>query len=254
MSSVIQVLFHLPSFHRRYWEEGKRHAAECRNGRPADCFACQMHKVADGIFSGKYALVPSEEQLEDARREREEREREKERAKSGAMDVDQPDNGPSRAVKRKKQVSDLPPLLPSLLSQPSLTSSMSSRSPLRLPQLQPGVPPRMFKRLVAKGHAEFSGGKQQDALEFWHYFVDHVKQKEHVNRVDPADIFNFQQQVGHALYTAMFSAQLPPFHCYVRSVDGRPKRCRCEGRVERLSISAPTDLKSAPGTVRVHLS
>jgi uncharacterized UBP type Zn finger protein len=55
----------------------------------------------------------------------------------------------------------------------------------------------MFKRLVAKGHAEFSGGKQQDALEFWHYFVDHVKQKEHVNRVDPADIFNFQQQVSH---------------------------------------------------------
>ena len=63
-------------------------------------------------------------------------------------------------------------------------------------QLQPGVPPRMFKKLVAKGHAEFSGGKQQDALEFWHYFVEQVRQKEHVQRVDPSDIFNFQQQVS----------------------------------------------------------
>ena len=56
----------------------------------------------------------------------------------------------------------------------------------------------MFKRLVAKGHAEFSSGKQQDALEFWHYFIDQIKQKEHVNRVDPTEIFQFQQQVSIA--------------------------------------------------------
>jgi uncharacterized UBP type Zn finger protein len=54
----------------------------------------------------------------------------------------------------------------------------------------------MFKKLIAKGHAEFSGGKQQDALEFWHYFLSQVQQKEHVNRVDPTDTFNFQQQVS----------------------------------------------------------
>jgi ubiquitin carboxyl-terminal hydrolase 5/13 len=103
-SSVLQVLFHLPSFHRRYWEEGKRHVNECRNGRPADCFQCQMHKVADGIYSGKYALVPSEEQLEDARREREEREAEKERARNGGMEVGQSEK-PTRTHRRKKQVS-----------------------------------------------------------------------------------------------------------------------------------------------------
>ena len=103
LASVIQVLFHLPSFHRRYWEEGRRHAASCRNGRPAECWQCQMAKMADGIFSGKYALVPSEEQLEDARREREEREAAKERARNGAMDTGPDDGKPQRSIKRKKQ-------------------------------------------------------------------------------------------------------------------------------------------------------
>ena len=59
----------------------------------------------------------------------------------------------------------------------------------------------MFKKLIAKGHPEFSGGKQQDALEFWHHFIDQIKQKEHVNRVDPTDIFNFQLQVSHGRST-----------------------------------------------------
>ena len=133
----MQVLFHLPPFHRRYWEEGKRHAAECRNGRPADCFSCQMHKVADGIFSGKYASVPSEEQIEDARREREEREREKERAKAGqpSMQLDHTDDR-QRSTKRKKQVSPHSPTPSDLACHAStmaLTSSSSlSSSPLCL--------------------------------------------------------------------------------------------------------------------------
>ena len=102
----------------------------------------------------------------------------------------------------------------------------------------------MLKRLIAKGHAEFSGGKQQDALEFWHYFIDQIRQKEHVHHVDPADVFNFQLQVSPA-----------SSHCSSTS-SARSKKAdgRCEGRIERLSISAPTDLKSAPGTSRAHLS
>ena len=97
------MLFHLPSFHQRYWVDGQRHIADCRNGRPADCFVCQMCKVADGIYSGRYAVVPSEEDLEEARREREAREAEKERARQGtAMDVDKPHNHTS--LKRRKQV------------------------------------------------------------------------------------------------------------------------------------------------------
>lgn len=104
LASVVQVLFHLPSFHQRYWVDGQRHIAECRNGRPADCFVCQMVKVADGIYSGRYAVVPSEEELEDARREREAREAEKERARQGtAMEVDKANT--HTTVKRKKQVS-----------------------------------------------------------------------------------------------------------------------------------------------------
>ena len=103
LASVVQVLFHLPPFHRRYWVDGQRHINECRNGRPADCFACQMVKVGDGIYSGRYAVVPSEEQLDESRKEREAREAEKERARQGtAMDVDKPQD--SDAVRRKKQV------------------------------------------------------------------------------------------------------------------------------------------------------
>ena len=103
LASVVQVLFHLPSFHQRYWVDGQRHIAECRNGRPADCYVCQLCKVADGIYSGRYAVVPSEEELLEARREREAREAEQERARQGvSMDVDQPLG--QTAVKRRRQV------------------------------------------------------------------------------------------------------------------------------------------------------
>lgn len=53
----------------------------------------------------------------------------------------------------------------------------------------------MFKRLIAKGHADFSGGKQQDALEFLHYFFSQIQQRERANQVDPTSIFSFKQQV-----------------------------------------------------------
>ena len=171
LASVVQVLFHLPSFHRRYWVEGQRHIAECRNGRPADCFVCQMVKVADGIYSGRYAVVPSEEDLEDARREREAREAEKERARQGIhMEVDKPQN--HTAVKRRKQVRTthelLHPARPCIANVPIALAPSAAHQLVRCAillccavQLQSGIPPRMFKRLVAKGHTEFSGSKQQ---------------------------------------------------------------------------------------------
>jgi len=38
MASVVQVLFSLPQFQRRYLAEGKQHLATCTNNRPAECF------------------------------------------------------------------------------------------------------------------------------------------------------------------------------------------------------------------------
>ena len=37
---------------------------------------------------------------------------------------------------------------------------------------QDGIRPAMFKMLVGKGHPEFSGNKQQDAMEYFHYLLE----------------------------------------------------------------------------------
>ena len=41
-----------------------------------------------------------------------------------------------------------------------------------------GIRPYMFKRLIGKGHAEFSGGKQQDASEYLHHLIDKIEEYE----------------------------------------------------------------------------
>jgi hypothetical protein len=82
-------------------------------------------------------------------------------------------------------------------------------------------------------------------LEFWHHFISQIQQKEHAHHVDPTACFSFKQQVSQSQLTAGGSSA---------SISKNHQRRRCEGRVERLSIAAPTDLKSAPGTVQDHHS
>ncbi|CAD5166243.1 unnamed protein product [Musa acuminata subsp. malaccensis] len=57
---------------------------------------------------------------------------------------------------------------------------------------QEGVPPRMFKTVIAANHPEFSSMRQQDALEFFLHFLDQV---ERVNsgkpELDPSRSFKF---------------------------------------------------------------
>ena len=55
MASVLQTIFSLPSFETRYNENAKNHAEVCTVPLPADCVECQMHKVADGLLSGRYS-------------------------------------------------------------------------------------------------------------------------------------------------------------------------------------------------------
>lgn len=55
LASVLQVLFSLPSFHSRYAEAYRPHTISCPNSTPANCFECQMTKVADGLLSGRYS-------------------------------------------------------------------------------------------------------------------------------------------------------------------------------------------------------
>ena len=55
MASVLQTIFSLPTFESRYNEIAKNHAEVCTVSLPADCIECQMHKVADGLLSGRYS-------------------------------------------------------------------------------------------------------------------------------------------------------------------------------------------------------
>ncbi|KAF8995923.1 hypothetical protein BDQ17DRAFT_1365068 [Cyathus striatus] len=55
MASVLQTLFSLPAFQRRYGTLAQTHFLACTQPLPADCVECQMHKIADGLLSGRYS-------------------------------------------------------------------------------------------------------------------------------------------------------------------------------------------------------
>lgn len=55
MASVIQSIFSLPSFEERYLPTCSKHWQSCQEALPADCVDCQMHKLADGLLSGRYS-------------------------------------------------------------------------------------------------------------------------------------------------------------------------------------------------------
>ena len=61
MASVVQTLFSLPSFQKTYYPSAFEHWEKCTEPLPADCVSCQMHKLADGLLSGRYS-VPSSAQ------------------------------------------------------------------------------------------------------------------------------------------------------------------------------------------------
>lgn len=55
MASVIQTLFSLPAFQQHYLPSSAAHWSSCSAPLPADCLLCQMHKLADGLLSGRYS-------------------------------------------------------------------------------------------------------------------------------------------------------------------------------------------------------
>ncbi|ADV23006.1 Ubiquitin carboxyl-terminal hydrolase 14, putative [Cryptococcus gattii WM276] len=58
MASVLQTLFALPAFRRRYTTpEAYNHFQTCPNPLPASCMECQMLKLGDGLLSGRYSHV-----------------------------------------------------------------------------------------------------------------------------------------------------------------------------------------------------
>jgi len=56
MASVIQVLFTLHPFQQRYPSHlAVQHWSRCAEPLPASCLECQMHKISDGLLSGRYS-------------------------------------------------------------------------------------------------------------------------------------------------------------------------------------------------------
>ncbi|KAL4244595.1 Ubiquitin carboxyl-terminal hydrolase [Abortiporus biennis] len=55
MASVLQTLFSLTPFQTRYYPTAQDHFKACQVPLPADCLDCQMHKLADGLLSGRYS-------------------------------------------------------------------------------------------------------------------------------------------------------------------------------------------------------
>lgn len=145
---------------------------ECKAPRPADCFQCQMYKIAEGVLSGRYNPPPTQEELKQFDANVQHQAEERQRLKSAKHDVkDDAASASSNNGDANQQQKLAPPRV-----------------------LQAGVAPRMFKHLVCSSHPEFRTNRQQDALEFLLYFLDQIKQKEHARHTDPTTDFAFLQE------------------------------------------------------------
>ncbi|KAL5737886.1 hypothetical protein ACOSP7_030647 [Xanthoceras sorbifolium] len=83
-------------------------------------------------------------------------------------------------------------LLSGKYSVPALKKDDNANAVTATDTKQEGIPPRMFKSVIAASHPEFSSMRQQDALEFFLHFVDQVE-RAHAGKpeLDPTKSFKF---------------------------------------------------------------
>ncbi|KAJ2695090.1 ubiquitin C-terminal hydrolase Ubp14 [Coemansia sp. IMI 209128] len=60
MASVLQCVFGIDRFRDRYFPTAGDHFATCTQANPAQCMLCQLHKLANGLWSGRYATLESD--------------------------------------------------------------------------------------------------------------------------------------------------------------------------------------------------
>src|ERR1700704_854451 len=60
MGSVLQSVFDLRTFVDRYFQNAQEHFKTCKN-ESATCLDCQLHKMADGLWSGRYSKAKKED-------------------------------------------------------------------------------------------------------------------------------------------------------------------------------------------------
>ncbi|KAI9293374.1 ubiquitinyl hydrolase [Neoconidiobolus thromboides FSU 785] len=126
LNSVLQVLLSIQQFKDFLLTVGKQHVIECYEN-PLNCLFCQLVKLADGIYSGRYSKL-NENNMQDDK------------------------------------------------------------------QHQEGLTPIMFKKLVGKGHDEFSTMRQQDAYEYFIYLLNQLERLENLYSFDTmgTKLFKFE--------------------------------------------------------------
>ncbi|XP_012057179.1 PREDICTED: ubiquitin carboxyl-terminal hydrolase 5 [Atta cephalotes] len=122
LNSVMQMLFIIPDFIKRYVERAPIIFANNHND-PASDINIQMAKLGIGLLSGKYSDQPSKSCTDDESRQ--------------------------------------------------------------------GIPPRMFKVLIGRGHAGFFSNRQQDAQEFLLYLIN-LLSRNNRHEVCPTECFKFK--------------------------------------------------------------
>jgi len=149
MSSVAQACFNTPAFIQRYWLEGMEHMNNCRSQRPGTCYLCQMAKVAHGLWSGRYSKLPS--------------------AADAAAYIASCAKKPGERNKvdgDSKGASD-----ESASAVPTATIGSTAN-------LQPGIAPRAFKKLIANQNSDFLGTEQQCAYEYFSHLTEQIHRQE----------------------------------------------------------------------------
>lgn len=122
LNSVMQTLFIIPDFVRRYVDAAPAIFKKSSCNDPANDFNVQMAKLGAGLLSGKYSEQPS------------------------------------------KSVDD---------------------------ESRQGIPPRMFKILIGRGHPGFSSNRQQDAQEFLLHLIN-ILDRHSRHEANPAECFKFK--------------------------------------------------------------
>ncbi|KAI0249448.1 ubiquitin carboxyl-terminal hydrolase 14 [Lactifluus subvellereus] len=161
MASVIQVLFTLPPFRQRYAAPlAVQHWSTCAEPLPAACLECQMHKLSDGLLSGRYSRP---------RRTHEDASPQNPLAGAAAAAGGGGGGGGGGAA---------------------------PAPPAPVPVFQDGMRPATFKALVGRGHAEFATMRQQDAEEFFTHLLTSLRRHAHAHPRDgdgpePMETFAF---------------------------------------------------------------
>jgi ubiquitin carboxyl-terminal hydrolase 5/13 len=60
LNSIMQSLFAIPEFQKRYFTLGQNHLATCKN-KASECFMCQLSKFGHGLCSGQFSIQKKEQ-------------------------------------------------------------------------------------------------------------------------------------------------------------------------------------------------